>query len=162
MKIVTRIANIQLAVAMLALLVMGTVTAADVFMKYLFNRPIIGAYDLVESLLPVVIFYGLPATILRRKSIVIDLVDHLAAAHARRGLIAVSDLTVLVVLVVMTWALLAPAKLAFDYGDRKIELGLPLAAIWAAVILGMGGVILAALANVLSPAPELRPQDDGA
>jgi TRAP-type C4-dicarboxylate transport system permease small subunit len=162
MKIVTRIVNIQLAVAMLALLTMGAATAGDVFMKYLFNRPIVGAYDLVESLLPIVIFYGLPATILRRKSIVIDLVDHLAGPRARRGLIAVSDLTVLAVLAVMTWALVAPAKLAFDYGDRKIELGLPLAAIWAAVILGMGGVILAALANAMSPAPEPRPQGDGA
>ena len=43
---------------------------------------------------------------------------------------------------------LAPAKLAFDYGDRKIELGLPIAMIWAVVIVGMIGVILAAAANV--------------
>lgn len=78
MRAMHRIASVQLAAAMLALAVMGAVTVADVALKYLFSRPIAGAYDLVESLLPVVVFNGLPATLLRRQNIVIDLVDHLA------------------------------------------------------------------------------------
>jgi TRAP-type C4-dicarboxylate transport system permease small subunit len=148
MRLIARIANAQLTLAMLALLAMGAVTVSDVFLKYVFNRPVVGAYDLVESLLPVVIFYGLPATLLRRQSIVIDLIDHVGGPHWTRPLIAIADAVVLAMLVLIAWAFLAPAKLAFDYGDRKIELGLPIAAIWAAVIVGMIGVILAAAANV--------------
>jgi len=34
------------------------------------------------------------------------------------------------------------------YGDRKIELGLPLAVIWGLVIAGMVGVVLAAMAGL--------------
>jgi len=147
MRLIIRIANLQLMLAMLALLVMGMVTACDVFLKYVFGRPIIGAYDLVESLLPVVIFHGLPATLLRRQTIVIDLIDHFLDYRARRALIAISDAVVLVMLIVITWALVAPARQALDYGDRKIELGLPLAVIWGLVIAGMVGVVLAAMAG---------------
>jgi TRAP-type C4-dicarboxylate transport system permease small subunit len=128
---------------------MGAVTASDVFLKYVFSRPIIGAYDLVESLLPVVIFHGLPATLLRRQTIVIDLIDHFVDRGARRALIAISDAVVLVMLIVITWALVAPARQALDYGDRKIELGLPLAVIWGLVIAGMVGVVLAAMASIV-------------
>jgi TRAP-type C4-dicarboxylate transport system permease small subunit len=149
MRLIFRIANLQLMLAMLALLVMGAVTACDVFLKYVFSRPIIGAYDLVESLLPVVIFHGLPATLLRRQTIVIDLIDHFVDRGARRALIAISDAVVLVMLIVITWALVAPARQALDYGDRKIELGLPLAVIWGLVIAGMVGVVLAAMASIV-------------
>jgi TRAP-type C4-dicarboxylate transport system permease small subunit len=149
MRLIYRVAHIQLAFAMLALLVMGSVTVSDVFLKYVFNRPIVGAYDLVESLLPVVIFHGLPATFLRRQNIVIDLIDHIVSPRWSRRLITTSDAVVLGLLVLITWALFSPARQAFDYGDRKIELGLPLATIWAAVILGMAGVIVAAAANVI-------------
>jgi TRAP-type C4-dicarboxylate transport system permease small subunit len=151
MRLIVRIANLQLILAMLALLVMGAVTASDVFLKYVFSRPIIGAYDLVESLLPVVIFHGLPATLLRRQTIVIDLIDHFVDYRGRRALIAISDAVVLVMLILITWALVAPARLALDYGDRKIELGLPLAVIWGVVIVGMAGVVLAAIASLVAP-----------
>ena len=149
MKLIARIANIQLMLAMLALLVMGIVTVSDVFLKYVFNRPIVGAYDLVESLLPVVIFFGLPATLLRRQSVVIDLIDHVAGPSRTRALITASDVVVLGMLAMMLWAFVAPARQAFEYNDRKIELGIPIAAIWAVVIVGMVGVICAATANVI-------------
>jgi TRAP-type C4-dicarboxylate transport system permease small subunit len=150
MRFITRIANAQLMLAMLALLTMGAVTITDVFLKYVFNRPVVGAYDLVESLLPIVIFHGLPATLLRRQSIVIDLIDHVGGPRWVRPLTAVADVIVLGLFVMIAWAFLSPAKLAFDYGDRKIELGLPIAVIWALVIVGMAGVILAAAANVVT------------
>jgi TRAP-type C4-dicarboxylate transport system permease small subunit len=147
MRLIGRIANLQLMLAMLALLAMGVVTACDVFLKYVFSRPIIGTYDLVESLLPVVIFHGLPATLLRRQTIVIDLIDHFVDDRGRRALIAISDAVVFVVLILITWALVAPAGQTLAYGDRKIELGLPLAVIWGLVIAGMAGVVLAAMAS---------------
>jgi TRAP-type C4-dicarboxylate transport system permease small subunit len=146
---VEQVARIQLMVAMAALLVMGAVTCADVFLKYVFNRPILGAYDLVESLLPVVIFYGLPGMLLRRKAIVIDLIDHVLTWRGLRMLNVLTDVSVLALLIGMTAAFVSPAWLAFDYGDRKIELGLPLWLIWAVVIIGMIGTVLAAATNVV-------------
>jgi len=123
------------------------VTVSDVFLKYVFNRPIVGAYDLVESLLPVVVFYGLPTMLLRRQSIVIDLIDHAVNPLWVQILNAVSDFVVLGVLFAIALACISPAWLAFDYGDRKLELGLPLSVIWAFVFVGIWGAIAAAAAN---------------
>jgi TRAP-type C4-dicarboxylate transport system permease small subunit len=150
MKAIARLARVQLIFAMLALVVIGAVTVLDVVLKYLFNAPIVGAYDLVESLLPVVIFHGLPTAILRRQVVVIDLLDHVVREPTRRLLVVAGDLATAIAFCTIGAALVAPAKLAFDYGDRKIELGLPLAVIWAVVILGMIGTILAAAANVVA------------
>jgi len=153
MAVISRLAAVQLAAAMLALAVMGSVTVADVFMKYLFSRPILGAYDLVESLLPVVVFNGLPATLLRRQNIVIDLVDHLAGPGRTRLLVAAADLVMLAVLAVIAYAMVAPALQALDYGDRKLELGLPVWVVWAGAMVGVAGSVLAALAVVLRGPP---------
>ena len=151
MPLVRRIAAFQLVLAMLALAVMGGVTVADVALKYFANQPIVGAYDLVESLLPVVIFHGLPATLLRRQTIVIDLIDHMAGPARTRALTVIADLVVVGLLLLITWAMVPPAYQAWDYGDRKLELGLPIVVVWAAAILGIAGAALAALSVIGRP-----------
>lgn len=153
MRLVTRIAGYQLILAMLALTVMGSVTVADVVLKYVANRPIVGAYDLVESLLPVVVFHGLPATLLRRQTIVIDLVDHLVGPSGRRGLMLAADVVIVGLLLLLTWAMIPPALQTMAYGDRKLELGLPLIVVWAVAILGMVGAALAAIVVASRPPP---------
>ena len=126
-------------------------------LKYLLNQPITSAYDLVETLLPVVIFHGLPATLLRRQNVVIDLVDHVAGLRGTRVLVAAADAVMLGLLVLMTLAMVAPAHQALEYGDRKLELGVPLYAIWIAVLAGIAGCVLVAAAQLLhrpAPAPQ--------
>lgn len=149
MRIIQRIAGVQLALAMLSLVAMGAVTVVDVFMKYVFSQPVAGAYDVVESLLPVVIFHGLPATLLRRQNIAIDLVDSLAGPRGTRRLVKAGDAAMLAILALITWAMLTPAFQAWDFEDRKLELGLPLIVVWAAAILGMAGSVAVALALLL-------------
>jgi TRAP-type C4-dicarboxylate transport system permease small subunit len=157
MWIIGWVARLQLWLAMGALAVMGCVTVMDVALKYLLNRPITGAYDLVETLLPVVIFHGLPATLLRRQNIVIDLVDHMVGPRGTRVLVAAADIVMLGVLALITLAMLAPAQQALEYGDRKLELGVPLYGIWIAVLAGIAGCVLVAAARALhrsAPAPQ--------
>ena len=147
----TLIATLQLRLAMAALMGMGAVTVADVVLKY-FGHPIAGAYDVVESLLPVVIFHGLPATLLRRQNIAIDLVDGVAGPRGTAWLKRIADVIMLGLLALLTWAMVSPARQAFEFEDRKLELGMPLYAIWAAVLLGMLGSVAVALTLVLRPA----------
>lgn len=151
MRLIARIANYQLMLAMMCLVVMGLVTVCDVFLKYVFTRPIIGAYDLVETLLPIVVFYGLPSALIRRQNIVIDLIDHFIGPQRTRKLITGSDIITAILLVMMVSAMITPAMQAFAYGDRKLELGLPLAIIWAVVFAGMIGCIPVAFALMFNP-----------
>ena len=151
MAFIGRIAALQLMAAMLALVVMGSITVADVALKYLFARPIAGAYDVIESLLPVVVFMGLPATLLRRQNIAIDLIDGLVGPDHARTLIRIADAAMLAMLALLLAAMWSPAVQALEFGDRKLELGLPVVVVWAAAMLGLAGCVLVAAGLCLNP-----------
>ena len=74
----------QLRLASIALVVMMGVTLADVFLRYVFNSPIRGAYELVEAMMVVFVFNGMSTAFLQRRNIVIDLIDSFAPRPCRR------------------------------------------------------------------------------
>jgi TRAP-type transport system small permease protein len=140
-----RLRMAQLRLASVALIVMILVTLLDVFMRKVFNSPIRGSYDLVESMLVVFVFNGMSTAFLQRRNIVIDLVDSFAPRAVVAALIRVSDVLVVVTLALFSYAMITPAMQAFNYGDRKLELGLPIYILWAAALLGIAGAVLCAI-----------------
>jgi len=142
-----RLAQLRLAAA--ALIVMVAVTLADVFLRYLFNHPIRGSYDLVESMMIVFVFNGMSTAFLQRRSIVIDLVDNFAPRLVITVLIRISDLLAIVTLLLFSYAMVTPALQAYAYGDRKMELGLPLWVLWTVALIGMACAILCAAGALL-------------
>ena len=74
------------------------VTVLDVFMRYLFNRPIRASLETVEVMLLVFVFNGMAAAFFGRRHIVIDLLRRVcwcshhrhADPHRRRSFGAVS------------------------------------------------------------------------
>ena len=114
----------QLRLAAVALIVMMGVTLLDVTLRYLFNHPVRGSYDLVESMLVIFVFLGISTAFLQRRNIVIDLIDSFAHRAIVAVLIRVSDVLTIATLLLFTYAMVTPALQAFSYGDRKMELGL--------------------------------------
>ena len=79
-----RLRVVQLRLASIALMIMMFVTLADVFLRYVFNSPVRGAYELVEAMLVVFVFHGMSTAILQRRNIAIDLIDSSYAASSLR------------------------------------------------------------------------------
>jgi TRAP-type C4-dicarboxylate transport system permease small subunit len=125
-------------------------------MRFLFNRPIHGAYDIVEACLVVFVFHGAAASFFARKNIVIDIIDTMIGPRLERALVRLADVVSLALLVLMTVAMVFPALQAFDYGDRKLELGLPLWVLWSFAIVGLIGTIICALAPLIRPVAPAR------
>ena len=71
----------QLWLAAAALVVLMMVTVLDVFMRYVFNRPIRASLDTVEVMLLVFVFNGMAAAFFGRRHIVIDLLDGVFGAR---------------------------------------------------------------------------------
>lgn len=138
----------QLWLSATALIVMMCVTIVDVFLRYVFNSPIRGSYDLVESMLIVFVFHGMSSAFLYRRNIVIDLIDSFAGPHFVTVLIRISDVLAVIALVLLFCAMLTPALQAYAYGDVKQELGLPIYVLWIAALLGMAGTILCAVGRI--------------
>jgi TRAP-type C4-dicarboxylate transport system permease small subunit len=137
-KSLTRVASVGMLLLML-------VTVVDVFLRFLFNSPLRGSYELVECLLVVVITFGMPATFLKRQNIAIDIIDTFLPPAAVRALIRLSDALTVICLVFVTWTMITPALQAYNYGDRKLDLQLPLYVLWIVAFVGMAGAIACAL-----------------
>jgi TRAP-type C4-dicarboxylate transport system permease small subunit len=153
----SRLKNAQVKLAMIALVLMMCSTCVDVALRFLFNKPIRGAYDIVEACLVVFVFHGMSASFFARKNIVIDVIDSIVAPRVERVLVRLSDVVSIGLLVLIAVAMITPASQAYDYGDRKLELGLQIWVLWVFAIVGMIGTLLCALGPLTRPVPPPRP-----
>lgn len=141
------------SIAALLIFVMMTITVADVFGRYLFNRPIPGAFEVTEISLAIVIFVALPLVTLENGHIIVSLITEQISARAQRiqGFIAAGISTV--VLVMIAWRLLRHGIQLTSYGDVTIFLRLPkgpLAFIMAALTLLAAGAAAALAVRLLT------------
>ena len=151
------LARIQTGIAMLAAAVIIVTTTADVILRYGFGRPIHGAYDMVECMLLLFVFHGIATVFYDRANITIDLVDHVVGTRAKLRLVRLADIVQVAMLALTIWAMIAPALQAYDYGDRKLELGLKLWIVWLFALSGIAGTFVCAVGRALAsttPAPE--------
>ena len=140
----------QLWLAAVALVILMTVTVVDVFLRYLFNRPIRGSYDLVESMLLVFVFNGMAAAFFGRRNIVIDLLDSIVGERATAVLIRTADVLSVLCLGLLAWAMLLPAGQAYQYGDIKLELQFPIYVLWIIALASLAGTIFCALVTLVA------------
>ena len=147
--LVERLQRAQLRLASGALVVLMMVTVADVFLRYVFNKPIRGSYDIVECMLLIFVFNGMAAAFFGRRNIVIDILDSFVAARVVTILIRLADALSVLVLVLIFWAMITPAIQIYQYGDVKLDSQIPIYWMWIAAFLGLAGTILAALIVLL-------------
>jgi TRAP-type C4-dicarboxylate transport system permease small subunit len=148
--LIERLQRAQLRLASVAMVLLMMVTVVDVFLRYLFNRPVRGSYDIVECLLLIFVFHGMAAAFFGRRNIVIDLIDSFVGARVIALLIRLSDALTVVCLCLIFWAMLNPAVQIYQYGDIKLELQLPIYWLWIAALIGLAGTIAAAVVVLLA------------
>ncbi|MGH6726551.1 MAG: TRAP transporter small permease [Pseudolabrys sp.] len=151
-SLIDRLRVAQLRLASVALMVMMVVTLADVFMRYVFNSPIRGAYELVEAMLVVFVFHGMSTAFLQRRNIVIDLIDSFAPRLLVTALIRVADLLTILTIGLFAYAMITPAMQSYSYGDVKMDLQVPIWWMWAVALIGIAGAILCAIGALIAPA----------
>lgn len=131
--------------AAVLLFTMMALTFVDVVLRYVFNAPIKGSFELSETLMAVLIFSGLPLVSRYGEHIAIDSVVRLAPAWFQRvGAIAV-QLGCAAALVGMAWLLWLRAARFAQAGDVTQSLKLPIAPVVQAMALL---TLLAALVHV--------------
>jgi TRAP-type transport system small permease protein len=152
LALLERLRVAQLRLAAVALVVMMCVTVADVVLRYAFNSPIRSSYDMVEAMMVLFVFNGISTAFLQRRNIVIDLIDSFTGRRIVAALIRLSDILTVGVLGLFIYAMLTPALQSYGYGERKLELGLPIYIEWAAALIGMAGALLCAIGALILPA----------
>lgn len=131
------------AISATVLFLMMLLTAVDVAGRYLFNKPVVGGFELTEMMLAALIYCGLPLVSKRREHIVIDTFDPLMSARVKRGLDVFADIVCTVTLAGIGWLIFRRALRVAEYGDTTTVLKLPLAPV--AWVMGAMIIVTAAI-----------------
>ena len=106
---------------------MMMVTAVDVVGRYLFNKPVIGGFEITEIMLATLIYCGLPLVSLRREHIVIDTFDPFFSPRVKRGLDLAAEVVCALTFGGIGVLVFLRARRVAGYGDTTTVLLLPLA-----------------------------------
>jgi TRAP-type C4-dicarboxylate transport system permease small subunit len=132
---------------------MTLLTTLDVVGRYLFNRPLRGAFELTEVLMAALIFAALPLVTLRSEHIAVDLLDLWIPARARMLQRMLIQLACAAVAAVLAWVMFGQARqMALD-GLQTDALRVPLAPI---VYFGAAAILVSALAHLALARDEMR------
>ena len=113
-----RRADAVLGIAASAILfAMMCLTFIDVLARYVFNRPIRGAFELTELALLVLIFAGLPLVSHADEHVTMDFIDRWLTANGRIFLNRIMNLLVAALMLFMAWQVWIRAARVSSYGD---------------------------------------------
>lgn len=138
------------AVACVALALMMFITVLDVVLRNVFNIAILGAYDLVETMMVCVVFLGIGEAFLNDTHITVDIIDNVIGPRAVVILQGLALLVSAVFLGLLLRYMPIPAWEAYLYSDRKPDLPIPLIALWIPCLLGVAAAFVAVLFKLWS------------
>jgi TRAP-type C4-dicarboxylate transport system permease small subunit len=136
-------------VGSMVLFLMMIITVVDVGGRYIFFRPLKGAYELVGALLVFVVSWGLAYCEMEKAHIAIDLVTRLLSPRKRAIAYCFSQVISLGIFSIITWQFLVQG--IRDYGvqgESTAMLGIPLPPLMIAAGLAFGVFCLALLVNL--------------
>ena len=114
----TRHAEAVLGVAASAILfAMMLLTFVDVVARYVFNRPVRGAFEVTELMLLVLIFAGLPLVTHAREHVTMDFIDRLLTGRARELLDRTIQLACAAIMLWLAWLIWLKADRIWGYRD---------------------------------------------
>jgi TRAP-type C4-dicarboxylate transport system permease small subunit len=99
------------------LLAMMLLTTVDVVARYVFNRPLRGAFEITELLLLVLIFAGLPLVSFTNEHAVMDFIDRLLRRRTLRSLQGGVELASAALMFFLAWLVWGKADRIWAYRD---------------------------------------------
>lgn len=104
-------------VASIILLAMMALTVVDVVARYLFSRPLRGAFEVTELMLLVLIFAGLPLVSFSDEHAVMDFIDRLLGPRGQRWLQRSVQVVNTAFMFLLTWLMWRKADKIWGYRD---------------------------------------------
>jgi len=131
------------------LAVLMLLTAGDVTLRYVFNRPIIGSYDLTEYMMAIVVSFGLAYCAFFKGHVRVDLVVSHFPRRVQAVIDSITGLLGVVLFSLITWQSFEYMTLLFDSGLKSTVLLIPRFPFVGLVCLGSAFLTIVLLANFL-------------
>ena len=137
-------------IAVVALAVMMLLTVFDVFLRFVFNRPILGAMEITEYLMVTLSFLAIAYCAMEKGHVKVQLLVSRLKTRGRTILGIIGHVLSLVLCIPMTLVYIPEAVDVLRTGERSEVLGIPAFPFYIVVIIGCGLltiVVLIALIN---------------
>lgn len=131
------------------LALMMFLTFADVFLRYVFNRPITGSYELTEYMMVIVIGFGIAYCAVVKGHITIDIVVSRFSQRAQAIVDTVTSIFGLGLFCLITWQAAMHLKEHFIGGIASVVLLIPTFPFIAALTLGSAMFTLVLLTHLV-------------
>lgn len=147
-KIINLIVRIAGLISMGVLLLMMLLTVADVFLRTIMNKPIIGTTEISEQMMVALVFMGLGWCALQGKQIRVDL----CATRYSSGMLRIIDLIVysigLVLVAIICWRTFIMTLTVHELGITCAYIGMPKFPFYGLATFGWA-VLFVALLNIM-------------
>jgi TRAP-type C4-dicarboxylate transport system permease small subunit len=124
-------------------------TCLDVFMRYFFNRPIAGTYDLVSLMGAVIAAFAMPYTMLMRGHVAVDLLVRTLSSKKQLVIETVTHIVGIILFLIMVWQCFALALDMKAAGEVTPTLLLPFYPVVYCMSVCFFALCLALLVNLL-------------
>lgn len=124
MKIINFLSHIAIYMAMGVLMVMMSLTVADVFMRYVFSNPITGTTELTEYMM-VCTLLGMAPCALQRRHINVDVVTDFLPPRVNAVIDIITLLAGLAFIIILSWQGFAAGLYELSYDVRSSMLNIP-------------------------------------
>ncbi|MFH1336964.1 MAG: TRAP transporter small permease [Candidatus Zixiibacteriota bacterium] len=155
-KVITSTSNILMVISMGMLLVMMFLGAADVFGRYLLNKPIVGTLEIFEILLPGIVLFSLAYAQRKKAHISID-IFYSRFPHRFQTMVSfVFTLWALIFFVIVTWRGTLVALMHWDTGRKISNISIPLYLIDLFIPVGAFAICLVLIADLLHLVTQIK------
>ena len=124
-------------------------TCIDVFMRYFFNRPIAGTYDLVSLMGAVIAAFAMPYTMLMKGHVAVDLLVRTLSSKKQLVIETVTHIVGILLFLIMVWQCFALASDMKAAGEVTPTLLLPFYPVVYCMSVCFFALCLALLVNLL-------------
>lgn len=105
--------------------IMMVSTTVDVAGRYLFNRPLYGAFEITEITMGLIVFTALPLAVWRREMIVVGVLSERLSPAARRAIDGLGLALGAVLFGFVAWRMWVYGERLWTFRERTLELGVP-------------------------------------
>lgn len=132
-RIVSWVCGFIAAVAMVCMIL---ITVSDVFMRYFFNKPINGSFELTEYLMIVVVFMAIPWATMRDAHVRVDLITGKFALRKQAFFYAISCILAIIISFLIAWYTIPEAMYIFNLDQKSDMLNIPKYPFYFMIVVG--------------------------
>lgn len=136
-KAVFPVSRFMLRIGQFTLVFMVLLTVTDVFLRYIFNRPILGSYELTEFMMAILVFSTIGYTMAIKGHVVVDLVFTQLPQRARDILECITSFIAFILFAIVAWRNALQAGITWERNDVTAELFIPVSPFILFVAIGV-------------------------